>query len=234
MTPRLLQLVNRPAPFVALALLAAMLVLGGFRVREVPGADAYFNRIKSVIEDLPYKVGPWLGRDVEPSAAAVRLLKPNKILQRRYIDQETGRDVQVLIVHCGDTRDMEGHYPPVCYPAHGWTKAGFVDTGVVIAGIVVPARKYTFTRVLDGIERRMTVINFFVLPRRDRQYFADKDALASASQSTAEAGLGAAQIQLVSIDRDLDPERDNELKMILASLEPVLHTVAGGVTDHEP
>lgn len=232
MPMNMLSTINRLSPALTALLIAGTLVIGGFRVRVLPGTQEYFRRVKERVDEIPYKIGSWLGKDIDTSPYAVKLLKPNVILQRSYTDREAGRTVQLLVVHCGNARDMDGHYPPVCYPAHGWTGLRSVDTTVRIAGASLPAKKYTYSRVSDGLERRMSVVNFFVLPRTDVQFFADRDALSRASQSVTQAGLGVAQIQLVSLDEELDPSRPGAVDPILESLEPVLKVVAAGVPRH--
>ena len=56
--------------------------------------------------------------------AAEQLLHPNCKIDRRYTSSSlssTGNPAQasLLIVQCKDSRDMPGHYPPICYPGAG-------------------------------------------------------------------------------------------------------------------
>ncbi len=110
----------RIAPYVCAAVLCVFIVMGGISARRPSGTADYRARVKAAIEAIPYRIGPAVGTDSEPTEAAIRLLSPNKILERRYLDPSTGGAFSLLFVHCGDARDMNGHYPPVCYPAHGW------------------------------------------------------------------------------------------------------------------
>lgn len=222
----MLTMLNRSAPPLAAVMLLLLMLTRPFDVRSVPGTDEYFAEIRTHVQSVPYKIGPWLGRDVEVSVAAVKLLKPNIIVQRQYTNQDTGRTVQLLIVHCGDTRDMRGHYPPVCYPAHGWTQRSVKPTSVRVQGAMLPARLYEFSSVINGLERRMTVFNLFIVPRRDQQFFADMDGLERASQDVIGAGLGAAQIQIVSTGDEMDLASDAVVETFFQSLEPVLRVIA--------
>lgn len=224
-----LSILNRAAPLVTAALLVGILLTRPGQVRAVEGTDEYFASVKATVDAIPYKIGPWLGQDVAIAPAAVKLLQPNAIVQRQYEDQTTGNAVQLLVVHCGNTLDMQGHYPPVCYPAHGWRQVSAQTLSVPAEGLALPATLYRFSRVVDGIERHMTVINFFVVPRDDEQFFADMAALNRASQSVVTAGLGAAQVQVVSLDGKVDLRTDPVVARFLEAVGPVLRVIAEGV-----
>ena len=45
---------------------------------------------------------------------------PTAVLSRRFVELGTGRHATLGVIHCGDVRDMNGHYPPSCYPSSGW------------------------------------------------------------------------------------------------------------------
>jgi len=51
-----------------------------------------------------------------------------------------------MIVHCGDVRDMIGHYPPVCYPANGWKPGPSAPTGIQVNQEDATAYRYEFSR----------------------------------------------------------------------------------------
>src|SRR5690606_34429817 len=111
------------APPLAIGILLASLAIGGVDVAPVPGRDAYFERVATAVESTPYAIGDWRGEDEEVIQAARKLLRPNGMVQRRYV-QPGGGGFGLLVVHCKDVRDMEGHYPPICYPSQGWTADG--------------------------------------------------------------------------------------------------------------
>lgn len=228
-----LNIFNRSAPLVALAVIGGIMFTRPGVVRAVPGAERYFDSIRLAAEAIPYKIGPWLGEDMTVAPAAVKLLQPNSIIQRQYADPSTGRTLHMLFVHCGNTLDMQGHYPPVCYPAHGWREVDRKPVSVPAASASLPATRYTFSRVMDGLERRMSVINLIVVPRNDEQFFADMTALNRASQSVRTAGLGAAQVQIVSMNDQVDLERDPAVAQFMQAIDPVLRVIAEGVTGDE-
>lgn len=186
---------------------------------------AYFAEVASEVESIPYKIGRWVGTDVEVQPSAVRLLKPNKLLQRRYVNPETGASVQLLIVHCGDTRDMLGHFPPVCYPAHGWVQQRTTPTEIRVIGTPSPATEYRFKRTLGEAETDMVVSNFFVLPGSIQRTAPDIGALNAASQSLAMSTLGAAQVQIVTPPGLSEKERAEIVDEFVAALEPVIHAI---------
>lgn len=194
---------------------------------EVVGAEEYFGRVRDAIERIPYIVGPYIGADSEPTAAAIKLLRPNKILQRRYKDPATRKTVDLLIVHCADVRDMQGHYPPVCYPAHGWVGKAAEPSQMPIEGTLFPATYYRFHRSVDQVEQRLRIVNFFILP--DGRLLADDRDLEAVSKSRASAGLGSAQVQLIFGDNVTEEERADLATQFGRAIAPVVREIGSGV-----
>ncbi len=215
-----------------LAPLGAAIAIGavwmfGYRTDATPaGADQYFEAISETIEALPYKIEDWIGVDVPVQPAAAELLNPNKLMQRRYRNPFTGESVQVLVVHCGQTRDMLGHFPPVCYPAHGWVRLGESPVVVLEGANSIPAMEYQFRRSLRDSDSEMVVTNFFILPDDEIPTAPDIGALNRAAQSLALSALGAAQVQIVTEPRMGEKRRREIVDVFTRSLQPVIDTVS--------
>src|SRR4051794_14478419 len=69
--------------------------------------EPYHARAKDLVDDVPYVIGYWTGKDDEIPAAAQKLLRPNAILSRTYSDNDPSpsihgrhREASVLIVQC--------------------------------------------------------------------------------------------------------------------------------------
>ncbi|MEM1329457.1 MAG: exosortase-associated EpsI family protein [Planctomycetota bacterium] len=218
----------------SVAVLAAAGFAGGFSSRPVPGIDLYFARVADEIAAIPYKIGPWVGEDAPVQPSAVELLAPNKMLSRSYLNTETGERATLLIVHCGDVRDMVGHDPPVCYPANGWKPVGqregaidSVETGV--PGVAaVPVTRFGFDRLEAGVTIEREVVRFFALPSEELPLTSDRGQLGRTSRSSARSGLGAAQLQLLFPRRMPESERRAAERLFARALSPVLATVASG------
>lgn len=217
---------SRLAPAASAAVLAAMWTLRSIGAGPAPDTVAYFAEVAASIDALPYKVGDWIGTDVEVQPAAVRLLNPNKLLQRQYRHAQTGAVTQVLVVHCGDTRDMVGHFPPVCYPAHGWVQLDAQPVQVRITQTDTPATAYRFKRSLGEIETEMVVTNFFVLPGTAQITAPDMNALNVAAQSLAASSQGSAQVQIVTDPALTDKERAEIVDGFLQALEPAIRAMS--------
>lgn len=219
------------APVLCAALLLAEMRFGFMAVPETPGVEAYQADVRGAIERMPYRVGDWIGADVAAPLAAVKLLKPNMLLQRRYTNTVTHEVVSVLIVHCGDVNDMLGHYPPVCYPAHGWTEESREDTTAPLAGHDYPARQYVFRRINRGAEQTMTVVNFFVVPDASEHIVSNMERLQRLAQRREAAGLGSAQVQIVGGEGMTEERRREVVAQFVGAIEPVIREIAEGV-DH--
>lgn len=217
------------APMVTTVALIALLFSG--RVETVSGEeiDVYQTSIRRLVDKIPYRVGDWFGKDVPAPPAAVKILRPNALLQRRYTELGTGRTFSLLIVHTEEARDMQGHWPPNCYPATGWELLETRQTTIEMDSALIPAKDYSFRRTVDGFEQRMNVMGFFVMPGDGADFLTSYQALVRAGRRKATAGLGAAQIQLVSGDDIDDAERRELARMFVSSIDSLIRVIARGV-----
>jgi hypothetical protein len=211
--------------------LVALLTLPSTLSGDAAATSAIRSRHAQIVAALslvPYRVGPWIGEDIPVPEAAVTILKPNAVLARHYRDRQRGQAQSLLIVHCSDTRDMLGHYPPVCYPANGWVEAAEPSPcPLETAAGVIEARLYRFRRLRDwGSEERLRVADFFVLPDgRTTGDLADVERRAGAAAISMQ---GVAQIQLVSAGDESDAEFAAAAAEILRGAGPALRSVAAG------
>lgn len=221
--------ISRAAPAASFALLLVILLTRGAGAQAPPGAEEYHQRVAGAIERVPYKIGDWVGTDVEVAPAAQRLLRPNKLMQRRYRNFTSGQSFSVLIVHCKDSRDMVGHFPPVCYPANGWSPVATDDGSFSLSTGTFGAKEYHFDRVVEGIEQRMLVFSFFIVPSGSAAIASDYGALNAASRNRLATGLGAAQIQIIGGEGIPEAERQAVVDEFIHALEPVIRVIGEGV-----
>lgn len=225
--PRKTPLAWLAAPLTALVL-AAMSVYSLASMR-LDGNEAYLRGVKLAIEAMPTQIDGYIGVDRPALPAAQELLRPNKLLQREYANPLTGSRFSVLIVHCGDVRDMMGHYPPVCYPSNGWDVVGAsgeaIDRSV---GGPIPITRYHVSRG-DGQARISRVIaNTFVVPRADDPLGRDDRALDRVTRTRWSSGLGAAQVQIIT-NAQMDPATRERIERSVADeLEGLIGAIARG------
>ncbi|MEM6755934.1 MAG: exosortase-associated EpsI family protein [Planctomycetota bacterium] len=225
---------TKASPYTILWVALSVLLLGGMTVQQavyrVPPADAegYHTRVGEKIDELPYSFESWIGTDSAVPAAAVRLLRANRVFSRRFTDMQDGRSVQVLIVHCTDARDLIGHYPPHCYPGNGWQGRGREVLEMNVAGHPpIEATRYEFDRGEDESGAKITIYNFMVLP--DGQLARDMDAVSAASQDYRRKFFGAAQVQVL-----VPPDMPEDEQLVLAEqfvelIDPVIREIQSGV-----
>jgi hypothetical protein len=217
------------APLLCAGILVGLLIMGGVSSRRPLGTNDYRARVRAALEAIPFKIGPAVGVEAPPTPAAQKLLSPNKIIERRYIDPTTGAGFSILIVHCGDVRDMIGHFPPVCYPANGWRPRGSSPVELEINGEHANAIRYEFSRSDEVIERRMSVLNFFVIPEEGATFFPSMDAVERASRSSETGGLGVAQVQIVIPEESGPQWQQTIVRETLAAISPALKTISQGI-----
>ncbi|MBA3272925.1 MAG: exosortase-associated EpsI family protein [Chthoniobacterales bacterium] len=239
---------SRPLSFaVAAPVLTAAMLLVITSQRPAPvdpeKVEPYHVAAKAAVESVPYVVGYWNGRDQEVTTAAQRLLRPNAILSRSYVEKHPGdsrqydRTASLLIVQCGDARDMLGHYPPICYRTNGMKPILSEQRQWTVDGMRLDGMEYQFTQRDVGQTMRTTVYNFFVVPDPDAgpgeaQYCIkrDMDAVRHASENFQTRAYGATQFQVVFsgvISADLSrQERDEVFVTLMQPVIPVIRTLA--------
>ena len=193
--------------------LLCLFVLGGMALQQrtrLKPHDAvvqnYHARAGAAVKKMPWKVdalgSAWTAVEHKPKTAEVRLLRPNEMLSRRYVQNTTsGRPlvVELLIVQCRDSRDMTGHYPPICYRNIGYELIhGDHHKPIMVGGEPVPFTEYHFEKYTGGRAERLYVYNFFVVPGRGA--VDDISGVHEAAEDYERRLFGAAQFQVLMQD----------------------------------
>lgn len=220
-----------------LAVLAAPLtaiILGGMAgytlasYRPGGASEAYFTQVRQAIDALPEDIDGYLGHDQPPLPAAVDMLRPNRLLQREYVHPITGDRFSILVVHCGDVRDMMGHYPPVCYPSNGWDMDRVSPEAIERSdGGPIPITRYFVSRDDGTISYHRVIANTFILPRADSPLGRDDKALDNVTRTRWSSGLGAAQVQIITA-AEMDEATRQRIEQSVAD---ELGRVIGAVVD---
>jgi hypothetical protein len=210
----------------------ALLGVGIWRtVERTPSRDttAYMARAAARIDEVPYRIGRYIGIDADVTPGVVELLRPNRILQRRYIDPDTGESFSLVLVHCEVATDMTGHYPPNCYPRAGWMSFEEPSTLTLeVVDTVIPARRYRFEKAGGLVPTRIEILNFFVLPTGVQRFGDDIRLVDVVSRSQAATLLGAAQVQIIT-PAGMDRQRREAIwNEVLETVFPALDEIAGG------
>ncbi|RLS89678.1 MAG: exosortase-associated EpsI family protein [Planctomycetota bacterium] len=198
-TVHLIHRMNRAAPIALLAcILGAGLLISRQGSVDQGQASARARSMRVNMESMPFLAGNWVGTDCPLPAGAAEILMPTAVLSRRFVELGTGRRATLGIIHCGDVRDMHGHYPPSCYPASGWhaREGGHDAIDLVLDGESFRASLYRFESTEStGTRREVSVLGFFVLP--DGPITSDMASLRSRAAKLEIARMGVGQIQVV-------------------------------------
>ncbi len=174
---------------------------------------------------VPFTIGPWVGREVPVPTSAEELLKPNVLISRAYENMDTGESASLLIVQCSDSRDLAGHYPPVCYPATGLEPGTAIARDWRIAAFQIPAMRYSFTEN-DVTKKSETVVdNFMVLP--NGHFGRDMQEMRRIGKDRYLRHLGAAQVQLLTSGSMDDERRDQVFTEIMGVVVPLIEPFLG-------
>ncbi|MEX2217582.1 MAG: exosortase-associated EpsI family protein [Phycisphaerales bacterium] len=208
---------------ISLALVVGLFVQVRAYAAEEDSAE-FHATVRGAVERIPMQVGEWSGGDVRLPAAAGKLLKPNALFCRHYRHAGTGRTVTVLLVHCRDSRDMTGHYPPVCYPGHGWTMtSGAQYETITLWGEDTTFAVYGFSRTEVNRFVQCVIYDVFVLPRAGLR--TEMSDVVSASADYRVRPYGAAQVQVILDAGMPEEERREALRELLEPLAPVVEAM---------
>jgi len=203
--------------------------------------EPYHAAARAAVEKVPYLIdgGRWTGTDEEIPTAAQKLLRPNAILSRLYSDNSPAtanltpielrnhqRVAHLLIVQCRDSRDMLGHYPPVCYRSRGdimeTKNCGPRDW--VVNGVSIPGYEYQFTRVRREETQRTVVYNFLIVPGRG--IVRDMKGIEQAAEDYQQRYYGAAQFQVVfDCDASAEPPTERRDEIFATLIGPNLKLI---------
>jgi hypothetical protein len=213
MPRRLIKLVS---PLIATVLAAGLYA----QMRSYAVADdttPFHRRVADAVDKIPFRNGPWEGTEAKPPDAAGQLLRPNALRAIRYRDLKSGRWASLIVIHCRDSRDMSGHYPPNCYRGSGWTQAGPPDIREYkLWDRTVPIAAYEFSRAEFDRVNNWVVYDFFVLPTGE--FVTDMESVRTASGDYRTRPYGCAQIQVLM---DSGTPKDDQQAILNELLEPI-------------
>ncbi len=185
---------------------------------------AYMVEVREAAERMPVDSGEWISSEVEVPPSATKLLRPNVLIARRYeTAARGGHAATLMVVHCGDTRDMQGHYPPNCYPAHGWQTDGAPREAEMGD---LQAVRYEFVRRSEQGDRSIVVYNLFVLPTGELTDSMQEVRRASADYQIR--SYGAAQVQVVFDGSEPDEDHAWILAEMRGIASPVIDLLRAG------
>jgi hypothetical protein len=197
-------------------------------VRTPADVGEYHRRVRDAKSAVPSHIGGWVGSDAPLPAQAVRLLDPNLLVSRHYVNVENGRSAGFLLVHCADAHDMAGHFPPRCYPAAGWTLRTKRPREWTVDGLRVAGFEYDFSKDSLGEHRVITVASTLLRP--GGQVFADMAAMTGSILGAGGQSSGAGQLQVYFDDAQLSQDqRDAAVVALLGGYRPVIDAILGEV-----
>lgn len=200
--------------------------VAGFWFPTGERAEGYHAAVREASEEIPRAVGAWQATDIEVPDAAVALLRPNVVLGRRYRNSQTGRTFELVFVQCLDARDMEGHFPPNCYPAAGWLAKGARTLSVDIGGIDAAGMTYQFARETGRRSTTLWVSNLMMVP--SGEFSTTMAQIRRQAGTVRQRFFGAAQIQFVFEGRWSEEERQRAIAEVGPTFAPVLRIFLAG------
>lgn len=233
--------VRLAAPLLCLVVLGAAFAERSRRL-SATDVEPYHAVAATAINDIKYTIGFWTGADIAVPEAAQQLLRPNALLSRSYIDNDPSLEApisaQLLIVQCKDPGDMQGHYPPICYVAHGQSMEHVDKLSFTLTGkgggepFTVHGTEYRFSRNVAGQRIGTAIFNTLLIPGVGTT--PDMKGVYKAAADYRRALYGAAQIQIVLSD-EVPPEKRREIyESFLNASESTMRTFLSASPDQPP
>lgn len=220
----------KPSPLPWEPLVAVLILLGAARdwasLPKPDDAAAYHRSVREAAARIPLRIGDWIGRDVPVPRAAVVMLHPNVIVSRQYVNAASGVQATLLLVQCGDARDIVAHYPPVCYVNSGWTMTAADPRDWLISGIRLTGTEYRFDMRSFEKSGAIAVSNFILLP--DGRIVRDMDAVAAAAGDVTRRYFGAAQVQVLTAAELPVEKRDAAVADLVGAMQQTIAAIRAG------
>ena len=212
-------------------------------------ATPHLQRCAKAVAAFPYVIetpsGAWTGKDTEMPTPAIQLLRPNAILSREFTNEQRKEVVEFLIVNCGDARDLQGHYPPNCYPALGESEIMEERKPRIwhLPHMDITGMEYHFA-AKSPTDNGQVVYNFFVMPlvpdrtvshkELDGVICPDITSVYTSGEDYQRRYYGATEFQMVTEPRMKPQDRDQAFIDLLSPNESLLRTLenrpdAGGM-----
>jgi Protein of unknown function (DUF3485) len=212
--------------FLAVVLLGMLTITKLILFRTPAQAEAYFQRIVALSESNPAHFGSWVSMDAPIPEAAITMLRPNVTISRKYTNVATGEEATLLLVQCRDAHDLFGHYPPVCYAAHGFRNVDSVARDWDVDGLTVHGMVYTFSSTRPEQLTSMIIYDFMILPNRTT--CRDMEGVYASARDPRARTLGAAQLQILLSATMPEEERDALFLSLVQSNRPILDAILDG------
>jgi hypothetical protein len=214
--------------FDQVSVVLSVLLLGGAVAERCtllppPEGKAYQQRVRQAFETFPTKFGDWIAVDTPVPAEAMRLLRPNSLLSRQYTNVATNEKCSVLLVDCTDARDLQCHYPPVCYPGQGWKLVRRDERNRKIGGEDVVGTDYEFSRVSFESASGIVAASTMILP--DGRFKPDMKGVDEAAADVRRRVYGAAQIQVIVDGNLIESTRQRIIESMYELHKPLFDAI---------
>lgn len=151
----------------ACVLAIVLLFITGMTYRHIDGTLR--RVVKSPInlpvplKAFPYHIEDWEGKDVPIPVAIQRVARNDDFVSRVYINQRTGKWVNLYIAFSARPRTMLGHRPQICYPASGWQHESTEHIRITRqSGLIAPCLLHRFSMPAPSYDKTV-VLNYYIL-----------------------------------------------------------------------
>jgi hypothetical protein len=115
------------------------------------------------LSTFPYRIGGWVGSDIEIPEMIQRVADNDDFLSRSYRHKLTNAGASLYVAFTGRPRTMRGHRPVKCYTAAGWNYLGTDESSITtVSGRALPCQIHRFNRI-EPFRDEVFVLNFYIL-----------------------------------------------------------------------
>lgn len=196
-----------------------LVISGGVRLWQAKKVDAALESGKQSpfpLESIPISLKSWKGEETKMDDQIVRATGSTDRITRRYIDQRTGVNLDVIVLY-GPTSDMFIHRPELCYPKAGYVQFGDAKRRSIPLGKVsIPFKTLAYTKGEGG---QTEIQEIHCAWRYSGHWFMD---VSNPKQSERIPGMYKVQVSRrisPTENRDLDNPAEAFIELLVSEIE---------------
>ncbi|HET6249639.1 MAG TPA: hypothetical protein VFE47_18265 [Tepidisphaeraceae bacterium] len=189
-------------------------------------AESYHRRVSAIAAEGSTHFGSWVSQEIPVPEAAITMLRPNATISRKFTNITTGEQATFLLVQCRDARDLFGHYPPICYAAHGFRAVDSTSRDWQIDDLEIHGTAYTFSSTRPEELTSMIIYDFMILPNGTT--CRDMEGVYASARDPRRRMFGAAQLQILMSTTLSQDQRDEIFRSLVKANQPTIRAILAG------
>jgi hypothetical protein len=215
------------APLLSLGLVAGVWAEWRTFHRLIGDPNTYHAAVRTAAARLPERVGAWRAASVDAPRKDAATGALNLALAREYRNATTAQRANLTLVQTRNAVDLQGYWPPVRFPAEGWTLRVTESRSISLDDLRLPVTAYRFA--IESSSRHAEIVVYSTVMRPGGKLSDGRTGIHEAEDDSRMRVFGAALLQ-VTFDASVAPEsRDEVFRTLVGGARPIMDVVLGEV-----